>query len=870
MVAQNSILQRCFEEAASSSARALERCVDEAILSLQAEEAGAIKVIVRDRLALAWNSLLKQRSNWPPAYAAGLRAAFRAEQAGDVVAPTPSSFAGLDSGLSGFADLTLVDDAQITQNIEFARLSQQLRLQVDALMADLDALVCAAQGLPSVQPEQNPLRPEVFAGALRDLIGDAPVEHETRARWLKALAVPLGRELHATYESLIALLNAANVQAVSYRWVAAASGGSTGGGRGQRPGGGGAPDATGAQASGGGGWGTGDSGGGGGYGSEHGGGSGGGFGGGPGGDGRFDAVPMDPLEGAAPGYSPGYAQGPAPLEVSASLYEDFLVHGVDHDTRLAESYYARIDQELAQLRAQTAAAPEGPAPSLDPQRRVDGQSPLNPEAWGAYAQSTARRLVRAELKKEATHVGQVLGLEVVRKLVNQVAQDPRLLVPVRESIVALEPSLLRLAMVDPRFFSEETHPGRRLMERVAQRSFKYEDTESSEFHSFFESVRKSFNSLNALKIDSAQPFNSALAVLEEDWNQRDSEEEARQHELLHGLRFAEERQGLADQIAYDMSSRPDLDKVPGPVLDFLYGPWALAMAHARLVDRDRQIDPRGYGLVVSDLVWSVKRDFTLRQPAKLMDMIPGMLRRINSGLDLIGQGAREREAFIDVLMRLHGPVLRLRRMKSERDAQESGAMPLEPDLMPASPEQRVPKAAAQPWLAPAVQEDAGFEDTLSSGPAELEAANAVGDHVQPAPGVPTPLPMAGTAEGHPEGHAEGHDDGPDFHDQRVEAVLDGLSTGCWVNLYSRQRWMRAQLVWASARGTLFMFISRGGRPHSMTRRSCGRLVAHQWLRPVGAHGVVAHALASLKEEAQARACAANEAQDPREPLAGPA
>jgi hypothetical protein len=277
------------------------------------------------------------------------------------------------------------------------------------------------------------------------------VEPETRARWLKALAVPLGRELHATYESLIALLNAANVEAVSYRWVAAASGGSTGGGRGQRPGGGGAPDATGAQASGGGGWGTGDSGGG--YGSEHSGGSGGGFGGGPGGDGRFDAVPMDPLEGAAPGYSPGYAQGPAPLEVSASLYEDFLVHGVDHDTRLAESYYARIDQELAQLRAQTAAAPEGPAPSLDPQRRVDGQSPLNPEAWGAYAQSTARRLVRAELKKEATHVA---GAGWRERLVNQVVQDPRLLVPVRESIVALGHAAAP-GHGRPALFSEETH-----------------------------------------------------------------------------------------------------------------------------------------------------------------------------------------------------------------------------------------------------------------------------------------------------------------------------------------------------------------------------------------------------------------------------
>jgi hypothetical protein len=82
MVAQLSILQRCFEEAATSSARALERCIDEAVLSLQAEEAGAVKVIVRDRLALAWNSLLKQRPNWPPAYAAGLRAAFRAAARG--------------------------------------------------------------------------------------------------------------------------------------------------------------------------------------------------------------------------------------------------------------------------------------------------------------------------------------------------------------------------------------------------------------------------------------------------------------------------------------------------------------------------------------------------------------------------------------------------------------------------------------------------------------------------------------------------------------------------------------------------------------------------------------------------------------------
>jgi hypothetical protein len=61
--------------------------------------------------------------------------------------------------------------------------------------------------------------------------------------------------------------------------------------------------------------------------------------------------------------------------------------------------------------------------------------------------------------------------------------------------------------------------------------------------------------------------------------------------VLQALRFAEERQTQADQIAFELSTRSDLDKVPGLVLDFLFGPWALAMAHAKLADTRNQIDP---------------------------------------------------------------------------------------------------------------------------------------------------------------------------------------------------------------------------------------------------------------------------------------
>jgi hypothetical protein len=515
-------------------------------------------------------------------------------------------------------------------------------------------------------------------------------------------------------------------------------------------------------------------------------------------------------------------------------------------------------------------------PAVDrPARFVDVLSQLSSQVWGSYGRARERSMVRTQLKKEAKRVGQVLGLEVVRKLVNQVAQDPRLLVPVRESIVALEPSLLRLAMIDPRFFSEERHPGRRLMERVAERSFKYNDEFSPEFQSFFTPVAKAVVELNERAIEDVQPFESALAVLESLWLEQDRSESGQQHEMLEAMQFAEERQAKADQIAWDLSSRSDLDHVPAVVLDFLYGPWALAMAHARMTDKTAAIDPLGLGSVVTDLLWSVKREFTLRQPAKLVELIPPMLRELHAGLELLGRDPREDEAFFEALMRLHRPALRLRRAKSKRDAMEleSGAMPLEPEAeaLPATAEQRKAKAAALPWLARQELANAGFEDTLPTAPGELaedepEVAPAVAARVEPVVAAamsvsqeeqqPVDIAAEAAAAISQQSSAEAPlDCGPTPAD-----ILASLTTGSWADLYSKQRWLRAQLVWASTKGTLFMFVSHGGQPHSMTKRSCERLIRERLLRPVEAHGVVANALDAVARDAAAGAAGGAESQ----------
>jgi hypothetical protein len=860
MASQPDVLQSCLQAAAQAARPALEQCIEDAVAGLQVAETQSTKVSERDELATAWRDLQKNKAAWSVQYPADLLAHFKANVATAAqVARAPEESpqqlaASAAASSSAFAALThanfsLVDDSHVSKAIESSRLLQQVLPAVEQTLAEFNKLISSVQGLPNVRPDLNPLRPDVFAQTLREMVAASNAEPAIASLWFKYLADPLGRELKRLYERLVNQLELANVQGASYRVL------QTPASAGRRRGQGGNGSSAAAMGSGQGGDGD-------------------GAGGGSGGEGGFGEGGSSP--------APQYADL-SNYEIRDELFQEFLFGGGGNAHHgLAPSYYQTVEKELTALKEapDSGSAPLAESrpgylsdyedmPAVDrPQRLIDERSHLNAEVWGSYAQPRERAIIRTQLKKEAQQVGQVLGLEVVRKLVNQVAQDPRLLVPVREAIVALEPSLLRLAMVDPRFFSDEGHAGRRLMERVAQRSFKYNDEFSPEFLAFFEPVTRAFNELNGLTIEDAQPFGMSLAALEYGWDEQDQHESENRSNVLQSLRFAEERQTQADQIAFELSTRSDLDQVPGLILDFLFGPWALAMAHAKLADTRNQIDPLGFGSVVPDLLWSVKREVTLKRPAKLIEMIPGLLAKLHEGLELLGQDPRESEPFFEGLMKLHRPVLKLRRLKSRRDAEESGAMPLEPEelsstpeALPATPEQRRAKAAAHPWLARDELDAAGFEDTLPTAPGELMPLEE--ERAQPAAAQATESAAEVVDSSHAELLAEQEASAsptPAMDQGDAERVLLGLRSGHWVDLYSRRRWLRAQLIWASTKGTLFMFVSHGGQPHSMTKRSCERLIRERLLRPVDSHGVVAQALDAVASEVASQTTPAAQAE----------
>jgi hypothetical protein len=782
------VLGPCIEEAVARSPQWMTRAIDHACTQLQEESRRGSGD--RQELALAAAELAQQRIVWCGAIAGALRKAITTGES-----PRQPQMRVSPSSLT----LTLVDDSEVLKNIEASRLAMELESRVEKPLAELDKYMSAALSLESIQPEENPLRPGVFALALRSVMTESETTPGRPALWMRYMAEPLGAELASLYETCTKLLARANVRPADYRISSPAPLGA-GGVRSSKP-----ADL--------------------------------------GQDSRANSgvVPLRGQDSKPRSAMSGWVEL-ATQAIGGPALREFLFGGSQQQAQqpLAPSYYKQIDEELAALEARWDEAPPDPQvareyqhlPVVDrPARNVGVDSPLNREVWGSFGAPRQRSLVRTRLRKQAKQVGQVMGLDLVRQLVDQVAQDPRLLAPVREAMVALEPSLARLAMHSPRFFGEHDSPARKLLEAVAQRSFKYNDEFSTEFRDFFDDVTRCFTALNGDEaIVDARPFETALGELARGWSEQDHAEGRDREEVMKAVQFAEARQAEADRIAWELSQRSDMEGAPAVVQDFLYGPWSLVIAHARLSNGGNDMDPGGYIRLIADLLWSVKRETTLRDPARAFEVIPRMLPKLRAGLDLLGQAPAETEHFFHALERLHRPVLKLRAKHRQASLHaELAAAPLDADLQPAPAHK--PQARDETWMRDGELRACGFEDTLPSDYAALEPtpeppAAAASPSSRPAPAV---IPVKTVA-------------GVPLAPVQADAIISTLREGQWVDLYSKQRWRRAQLKWASGRRTLFMFVSHGGRPHSMTQRSLQRLVINRLLRPVDSHEVVQHAL----------------------------
>ena len=90
---------------------------------------------------------------------------------------------------------------------------------------------------------------------------------------------------------------------------------------------------------------------------------------------------------------------------------------------------------------------------------------------------------------------------------------------------------------------------------------------------------------------------------------------------------------------------------------------------------------------------------------------------------------------------------------------------------------------------------------------------------------------------------------PEPSDPLAPAAAPMIALGTWVEMMLEGQWVRAQLTWASPHRSLFMFVSRGGKAHSMSQRTMDKLRAQGNIRVVSDGHLVEKALDAVAQTA---------------------
>ncbi len=114
-----------------------------------------------------------------------------------------------------FEDLKLFEEEDLDESIEVARALQEINQQVDDMVPALDAMMSSLLGWITVQSQINPLRPEMYARALREAFAQQIHDVDLRGAILSPAAGRLGTLLRKLYSELNAWLKSCGVEAAS-------------------------------------------------------------------------------------------------------------------------------------------------------------------------------------------------------------------------------------------------------------------------------------------------------------------------------------------------------------------------------------------------------------------------------------------------------------------------------------------------------------------------------------------------------------------------------------------------------------------------------------------------------------------------------
>jgi hypothetical protein len=407
---------------------------------------------------------------------------------------------------------------------------------------------------------------------------------------------------------------------------------------------------------------------------------------------------------------------------------------------------------------------------------------------------------------DACHLPQTadVGARLLGMLVQQMAQDPKLPPSIQALIAQLQTPIVSLAARDPQLLRSHQHPVWRLIDEMAHACADQEqvpgpfaglsaaasaDTSDRPLQAFVEFIAPRIAQLSQQDIGQLSSHcDDLLAQIEQRKTVHHQTLLRERHQALSSLDQVDQRETLKPLLRKQVSSQVEGQAMSEVVRLFLLDTWtevmATAMARPAPTPQDTE-QTQGLLSVVDDLLQSLSRPATSGDQDALRRLLPGLVARLNQGMDLIQWPTSERQTLMNSLLAVHSQHLRMPPRPGKPVSAQDSAL-----------------AIVQSMRDEVISDNDGF-----SGATQTD----VGD-------LPT-IPM---------------EYGADLSSATERHIEHGLEAGqAWalelpcgqdVKLFVDGHWVRTRLLWVSANRQFLVFSARGtDRLHTLTQGALARL-----------------------------------------------
>jgi hypothetical protein len=272
--------------------------------------------------------------------------------------------------------------------------------------------------------------------------------------------------------------------------------------------------------------------------------------------------------------------------------------------------------------------------------------------------------VRDSLDLDKASTMDRMTIEVVSMLFAFILEDDQIPESLRERIGRLQVPMLKAAILDPELMHRDDHPARQLLNRMSSAAMSIDPASSQGRRLTAEVDRITQRILDDFDTD-VSVFSSSLLEFERFLANHLRQSDARISLGIEALEAAEKVSVLMTNLTAvlcDMLVPLNVDK---RVSDIIVRVWPHALARATWIDAVKKVppsDPRslfiGYRAVLPDLVWSVQEGLGQQGRARLVGMLPELVKRINATLQMIKLPEEECREIMDLLVAIHTQVLR--------------------------------------------------------------------------------------------------------------------------------------------------------------------------------------------------------------------